>query len=370
MDYYPQNSLYPAASTERGQLSPGEMFTLLRDHVWEVLATTAIVFALALAYLLIATPIYSADVLVRVNPSEPNALGIALQNQETLSPPAPSPVTEMAVMLSRSVLEPVIERYRFDVTVTPHTIPLLGAIAEKFATRGTPAAPWLPFKSFAWGGESVQIGTLDVPKDLEEEKLTLTAVGGGAYDLRGPSNQVLVSGNVGIRAMGHDVTVLVNELTAQPGTEFEVVRWNSLDAVKRFNNMVKVTDKVKDSGLIQIEYADKDPVKAAEVANALGQQYLASAVASRQANDTKTLAFINGELPACFRMSESPRQRSKTSEPNSGPCNRLRRHRPTSRAASTWINKLRAFRSSARNFWNASDRIAGGLRLLTHSSRN
>jgi tyrosine-protein kinase Etk/Wzc len=297
VDYYPLNSLPPAASVERGQLSAGGMLNLMWDHIWEILVTTAIVVALAVAYLLIATPIYSGDVLVRIDAPEPNELGIALQNQEDLPPPAPTSVTEMAVMRSRSVVDPVIEKYRFDVTVAPHKIPLLGDLAEKFATPGEPAAPWLGLKSFAWGGERVQIGVLDVPKDLEEEKLTLVARDGGAYALLGPSGGVLLRGMVGTLASGSGVSMLVKHLIARPDTQFQVIRWNALDAVKRFSDVAKVSDKVKDSGLVQIEYSDASPDKATEVANTLAQQYLASAIASRQANDTTTLAFINGELP-------------------------------------------------------------------------
>jgi tyrosine-protein kinase Etk/Wzc len=296
VDYYPLNSLSPAASTERGQLSVRGMLTLMRDHVWEIVVTTVVVLTLAVAYLLIATPIYSADVLVRVDPPEPNALGLALQN-EMLPPASPSPTTEMAVMRSRSVLDPVIDKFRFDVSVTPHKLPVLGDIAEKFATPGEPSAPWLGLKSFAWGGERVQIGGLEVPRELEEEKLTLIALENGAYELRGPSDELLVKGAVGKTVMDNGVSLLVKELDARPGTKFQVIRWNELDAIKRFEELVKVSDKVKDSGLLQIEYADKSPDKATEVANALAQQYLATAIATRQLNDTTTLAFINGELP-------------------------------------------------------------------------
>lgn len=297
MDYYPSNSLPPAPTVERGQLSVGGMLNLMRDHVWEILATTAIVLLFAVGYLLIASPIYSADVLVRVDPPEPNALGIAMQRDESLPPAAPSPTTEMAVMHSRSVLEPVIEKYRFDVTVTPHTVPILGAIADKFATPGQPSRPWFGLKSFAWGGEQVQVGSLDVPQDLEEEKLTLVALGNNEYELRGPSGNVLVKGTVGQAASANGVSVLISGLSARPGTEFTVVRWNALDAVARFAAQVKVSEKVKESGLLEVEYTDTSPEKAAEVTNALGQQYLASAIASRKLNDTNTLAFINGELP-------------------------------------------------------------------------
>jgi tyrosine-protein kinase Etk/Wzc len=307
VDYYPSNSLPVAPEVERGQLTAREMLNLMRDHIWEIVAATVAVFLLAVAYQLIATPVYSADVLVRVDPPEPNALGLALQTQEALPPPAPSPSTEMGVMRSRTVLDPVIDRYRFDVSVKPRRIPIIGDIADKFSTPGEPNGAWLGLKSFAWGGEVVKVGYLNVPQNLEEEKLSLIALGDGAYELLGPSGEFLVKGTVGKPAEGNGISMLVNQLAARAGTHFEVTRWNSVDATKRFMDVVKITDKVKDSGLIQIEYADKSPSKAAEVANGLGQQYLAAAIAGRQLNDTQTLNFIKGELPrllADLRKSE------------------------------------------------------------------
>jgi tyrosine-protein kinase Etk/Wzc len=307
VDYYPSNSLPVAPEVERGQLTAREMLNLMRDHIWEIVAATVTVFLLAVAYQLIATPVYSADVLVRVDPPEPNALGLALQTQEALPPPAPSPSTEMGVMRSRTVLDPVIDRYRFDVSIKPRRIPIIGDVADKFSTPGEPNGAWLGLKSFAWGGEVVKVGYLNVPQNLEEEKLDLIALGDGAYELLGPSGEFLIKGAVGKPAEGNGISVLVNQLAARPGTHFEVIRWNSVDATKRFMDVVKITDKVKDSGLIQIEYADKSPSKAAEVANALGQQYLAAAIAGRQLNDTQTLNFIKGELPrllADLRKSE------------------------------------------------------------------
>ena len=105
------NSLYVQTGGERSQLSGRDMLRLLRDHIFEVLGVALCVTALALAYVFLATPIYEADVLVRVDPPEPNALGISAQGPQ-YAPPAPSPSTEMAVMQSRSVLEPIINRFR------------------------------------------------------------------------------------------------------------------------------------------------------------------------------------------------------------------------------------------------------------------
>ena len=184
------NSLYVQTSGERSQMSARDMLRLLRDHIFEVLGIALAVTALALAYVFIATPIYEADVLVRVDQPEPNALGLSTlngQQGQQYAPPAPSPSAEMAVMQSRSVLEPIIEKYRFDVTITPKTMPVIGYIANKFATPGEPSRAWFGMSSYAWGGEQVHIGQMTVPHSLEERDLTLIAQEGGRYELRGPA---------------------------------------------------------------------------------------------------------------------------------------------------------------------------------------
>lgn len=287
----------PGVGDDDDRLSTRDVLNLMRDHIWEIVAIAGVVVTLGVAYVLIATPIYSADVMVRVDSPEPNALGIALQNQDNMSPAAPSAAAEMQVMQSRSVLQPIIERYRFDISISPRSVPILGAIAAKFATPGQPEKPWLGLDSFAWGGEQLNIGQLEVPRALEGESLELIALGHNSYELLGPSGEHLLSGIVGKPTSSYGVSMTVNQLVARPGTKFDVIRWNSLDAITRFLGTVKVKAKVQDTGIVTITYNSADPAMAAEVANALAEQYIASAVAARQRDDTKTLAFINGEVP-------------------------------------------------------------------------
>ncbi|WP_309477008.1 polysaccharide biosynthesis tyrosine autokinase [Trinickia acidisoli] len=302
------NSLYVQTGGERGQLSARDMFKLLRDHILEVLGVALFVTALALAYVFLATPVYDADVLVRVDPPEPNALGISSDGQQYV-PPAPSPSAEMAVMQSRSVLEPIIDKYRFDVTITPKTMPLLGNLSRKFATPGQPSSAWFGMSSYAWGGEKVHIGQLDVPHSLEERKMTLTVLDGGRYELRGPDGASILTGKEGELAhSANGVSMLVTQLVARPGTQFEVEHWAMLDAIKRFSKDLKVSDKVKDTGLVEITYSDTQPAKAAEVANAISAQYMATAIAAKQRNDSATLSFINRELPRLHTELEKAEQ--------------------------------------------------------------
>jgi tyrosine-protein kinase Etk/Wzc len=284
---------------EHGQLSGRAMLALMRDNYREILLVTLFVTLLAVAYAFLATPMYQGDAVVRVDPIEPNALGLALQGQEAQSQAVatPSAAAEMVVMQSRSVLEPVIDKFRFDVTVTPKQIPILGALANKLSTPGTPAAPWLGLGSFAWGGEEVGVATFDVPHDLEEEKFKLIAGADGHYQLAGPLGETLIMGEVGKPASANGVTINIKKLVARPGTEFTLVRYNSFDAAERFTDLMKISDMAKDTGVLEVTFLANNPYRAADITNTLVDQYLATAVAAKQRQDTQTLAFINHELP-------------------------------------------------------------------------
>ena len=69
---------------------------------------------------------------------------------------APSLSNEIAVMQSRSVTEPVIQRFDYDISTTPGSLPILGAIAKKFSVPEVLAEPWPRLGSIAWGGEELK----------------------------------------------------------------------------------------------------------------------------------------------------------------------------------------------------------------------
>ncbi len=301
----PLNSLYvnsgpPRSGKGDGEFTASDMLKLLRDHIGLLMLFVGVAAALATSYAFFATPIYSSDVVVRVDPPDPNALGITPQNQQQQQGQLPT-VTQLApaeidVMKSRSVIEPVVKQFHFDIKVKPRTVPVLDQIVHMFSKKGHLAPAWLGLDSYAWGGEDLQIGRLDVPPDLENEKLDFKLLDKQQYELL-YDGEVLVRGTVGRPASANGVSMLVNSVTGHPGVHFAVTRLNTIDAIALMLKSIKVAESTKDTGVVQINFMADDPELTADVANALGQAYLAASVASRQANDTKTLEFIRGELP-------------------------------------------------------------------------
>ncbi|RQR48763.1 capsular biosynthesis protein [Burkholderia sp. Bp9126] len=273
------------------------MIRLLGDHLWTVAGITAAVVALAGAYVWLAPPVYSANAVIRVDTHDRNALGFAPEGQVVVGQKPPRTDAEIGMMQSRSVLDPVLRHFGYDMTVKPHEVPILGTIAHKFSTPGEPSRPWFGLESYAWGGERIDIESLSVPPRLENKKLRLRVLENGTFELIDISGNLLLTGKTGERVMADRVSILVKRLDARPHTEFDVTAWNGVDALQHFSRNLKILEKGKDTGIVQIGFDSDNPEVSANVANAIAQGYVAATIAERRANDSKTLDFINTELP-------------------------------------------------------------------------
>ncbi|MBN3727541.1 polysaccharide biosynthesis tyrosine autokinase [Burkholderia sp. Ac-20379] len=289
-----------AAKPDEEDVVLGQLIQVVLDDIWLLLGIAALVVALAGVYCYLAKPVYSADAHVRVEAAD-NTTQALTQTQTgaviNSGPSSPATDAEIEIIKSRGVVGPVVEQCKLNFSVAPKTMPLLGAIAARIATPGKLAAPWFGLKSYAWGGESAAIDSIDVAQPLEGKQLTLTAGEGGAYSLADPNGGLLLRGRVGERAEGNGVSLTVSKLVARPGTQFTVVRQNDLDAITAFQSGIQVSEQGKQTGVIQISLEGKDPDQTALIANALAQSYLNQHVVSKQAEANKMLDFLKSEEP-------------------------------------------------------------------------
>lgn len=280
-----------------GGFTARDMTRLLSDHVWTIIGIAAAIVLLAALYVSLATPTYTAGAMVRIEASDPNELGTGPDGPIVVQKQPPSTDAEIAMMQSRGVLEPVMQSFGYDLTVKAHTFPLLGWFAAKFATPGQPARPWFGLTKYGWGGEEIHINALRVPPELENKKLILRALEGGRYELLDPTGTTLLTGKIGEQASDNGISIRLDKLVARPGTEFQVSALNEVNALKRFSRDLKVAEKGKETGIVQIAFDSSSPWVAAGVANAVAEGYVEATIASRRMSDSKTLDFINKELP-------------------------------------------------------------------------
>ncbi|CAB3731573.1 Tyrosine-protein kinase wzc [Paraburkholderia sediminicola] len=274
-----------------------DLLRIVIDQIWWVIGIAGCIILAAVVYSKIATPIYSADALLQVDPQTGNGTPsqVALSLMPSVGPMHTD--AEIEIIKSRAVVEPVVEQFKLNFSVAPKTMPVLGKISSFFARPGHPLGAAFGMTSYAWGGEQFAVNSITVPKSLEGAQLTLHALDYGRYELTDAFGQHILTGVAGQEASGSGVTLLVTTLVARPGTEFYVTRFNQLDAVAGLSSGLQVSEKGRETGVVQLSYMGTDPHAITAITNAVAASYLKQRTDRAQEEASRMLSFLNSELP-------------------------------------------------------------------------
>lgn len=290
----PPPPLDPRLDDGDDEVSLAEYLDVLVRGRWIIAACAALALVLGVAYALLATPVFRADALVQVEDKKAGLAG--LSDLSSMFGEASPAETEIEILRSRSVVGAVVDELGLEVEAEPRRFPLLGgAVARRYTGEGPRAAP-PGLGAFGWGGERISVGRLEVSPALEKEPLTLVAREGGGFALRGPDGPLL-EGAVGKATAGGGVTVFVAELVARPGTEFRLVHRPRQAVISELQEDLRVSEKGKKTGVLQLALEGEDPARTAAILDALSRAYLRQNVDRKNAEAAKTLEFLDGQLP-------------------------------------------------------------------------
>src|SRR5258708_7678266 len=222
--------------TEEEDVVLGQLVQVIIDDIWWLLAIALSIVAVAGFYCYVAKPVYSADAHVRVEQSDNTSQALTqTQTGAAITSGSGSLPTdaEIEMIKSRGVVAPVVQQMKLSFSIAPKTVPVLGSLAARLARPGEPARAWLGLRNYAWGGEIADVDSVDVPPALEGQRMVLTALPDGQYELRAPNGARLLRGQAGQPAQGGGVSILVNKLGARPGTQFIVMRANDRSEERR-----------------------------------------------------------------------------------------------------------------------------------------
>lgn len=289
----------PSLAT-RERVIPRDITRAIVDNQWVVLGIAAAITLFAGAYAALATPMFAADALVQIEVPKQDTLADVLSRQQSDDAPlldGPPTNTEIAIIRSRKVLVPVISRYKLNIVAKPRRILVLGRITAGLTVKGRLSRAWPGLSSYAWGGERLDIGQLNVPVVLQDKKLQLDVLENQRYRLLDNSGKLLVLGVEGRLAHAGNVTILIDRMVARPGESFTVEQLRESTALKGFQKQLKVVEVVKETGVVQITFENSDPSLATEVANSITQNYIDVRLTRDREEASKVLDVINGELP-------------------------------------------------------------------------
>jgi tyrosine-protein kinase Etk/Wzc len=268
---------------------------------WKLIATSiAVSLLIGIVYIIVATPQYRADAMIQVE-DDSNSSNSALGQLASIFDSKQTAAAEMALIGSRLVVGGTVNALRLDVTARPRYFPLIGRMLARDSAEGTLAGPVFGLSSFAWGGEKIEVSIFDVVARRYDEKYTLIAREGGAYDLVDPDGTLVVQGRVGQEVSspaGKELTTLkVDRLVARPGTHFVLKRSSTLDTIGELQQKLIITELAKDSGIIGVSLDGEDAGHTARIINTIASTYVQQNVDRKSAEAQHTLKFLDETLP-------------------------------------------------------------------------
>lgn len=273
-----------------------EYFGVLLDAKWLILMIALCVGSVAGAYAFFATPIYQADALIQVEESSKGLPGS--QDLLTLLDQGSSKAsTEIEIIRSRSVVGRVVDDLKLATIARPKLFPVIGGYFYRNYSSSGYREPLLGFSDYAWGGEKIQVETLDVPQGLVNLPLELVVIADGKFKLLDDKGEVLLEGATNQLVEGSAIRIYVSQLGARVGTRFILNGMRRQDVISRKLNQLDVSEKGKGTNIIELSYTGADPESAKSFVDHIANTYLRQNVERKSEEAKRSLAFLQKQLP-------------------------------------------------------------------------
>ncbi len=285
-----------ASEVEDEGLALGEIVAILLDYRWLIAAICLVALLLGLGWVLVAKPVYRADGLLQV---EEKSSGVgSLKALQPLLGDDTTVSAEVEILSSRMILGRVVAKLKLDILALPRTFPLLGSAIARRYQGDEPDSPWLGLSRYAWGGERIQVDSLDVPQGALDQQHTLIAGESGAFEIFDQDEQLVLKGQAGTRASDQGYAIFVAQLKARPGTQFRLIKRSAEAAIDDLRRNYTVKERGKKSGVLELSLLGQEPDEIGRVLDDIQNTYVRQNVERRSAEAEKTLKFLETQLPA------------------------------------------------------------------------
>ncbi|PTR30040.1 tyrosine-protein kinase Etk/Wzc [Luteibacter sp. OK325] len=268
----------------------------LLDHKWMIVAITGTFFVVGVLYTLLAAPVYQATAVVQVEQKTPTLPGLSDLTQ-SLGTTASQAVTEIALITSRLVIGQAVDDLHLDIQTQPQRMPVLGDYLSRSYKPGQLGPTRFGLSRYGWGGEVLDIFKLDLPDTTTTRKLELRAEDDHRFSLYDDDGKRILDGKVGELVSARGVTIQVKQLTAHPGTRFDVVVQPTLTTIGHLQTDVVALEQGSDSGIIGLTYNNTDPDLAQHVLDHITAAYVRQNVERNSAEAASQLQFVKDQLP-------------------------------------------------------------------------
>ena len=268
-------------SSDADEIDLGKLFGILLDARWSIIAVTFIFAVFGVAYALLATPVYKADALIQVE-QKSSGMSALVGDMGDMFSSESSSTTEVEIIKSRMILSKTVEKLNLTTLASPKYLPVIG--------KG--------FARMSGQQNDISISRFEVPSYASPSfSLIIDDANQGAYSLYDADERKVLSGVVGELAQNNDYRLFVQALVGNNADEFSVVKQSSFDAIQWLQAGLSVSERGKQTGILQLSFSGEDKVLIQDILNDVSQNYFLQNVERNSAEAEKSLAFLQGHLP-------------------------------------------------------------------------
>ena len=276
---------------------------------WHFVVVASFVFALSVLYAIMATPVYTADVLIQIEEKKGSSLGALNAVAKALDVQQSPVMGEIEIIRSRNVVGRAVEAELAHTSVrVGNRLPLVGGWLARLSARGSDglAKPLWSWGNIAWGGEALSIEEFVVPERYYGRRFNLVVGTAGAWTLIDDEDATVLQGQNGRSTQSSDgkFKLWIATMAARPGNYFEVTRYSVPSRIAQILGKLTATETKRQSSVLKLTYEDTNPGTAARMLNAVADAYLKQNLERRSEEADKSLKFLQEQLPELRKQLE------------------------------------------------------------------
>lgn len=278
---------------------------MLHDNKWLISWVIGIILIASLIYVVLATPIYRANLLIQIEDSAPESKSF-LTDTTGLGELKTTANGEIQVIGSRMVLGAAVDQVGLQTQAQPRYLPIFGKWLARNA-KGLSDPGIFGIGGFVNGTERILVNRFVVPASFEDsEPFVVTVQGDGLFSVTHELLENPIEGRVG-KLLQHNLSegpidIQIDELVGKKGAEFTVSVSSRLRAIEGLQSRLLMSEQGRQSNVVNVALEDSDPLRLGKVLNSVADQYVRQNVERKSAEAEKTLAFLDAQLPLFERQ--------------------------------------------------------------------
>ncbi|PST93547.1 tyrosine-protein kinase [Photobacterium sp. NCIMB 13483] len=264
-----------------------EYFKLIKDNYWFIAFFTVVFIIIGVSYAKLATPIYQADVVIKID-KDKNRMTTLGENIADLFSFSYSTQSEIEYLKSRKLLDKTVKKLNLTTIITPKNIPIIGAGLARLSNDP----------------QFVDILKLELLNNNDQEYvLTVIDAKSGQYKLTDMSSHKPLFGSIGKLAIGNGVAILVSSIKAKDGDEFNIKKVDQYTAAVDLQKRLSITEVGKEAsgiggtGIVKITLTGASKDKIQRILNNISSNYLLMNKKRDAMEAERSLEFLKHEIP-------------------------------------------------------------------------